>query len=235
MARLLGELDADIVALQEVAVASADGVVFDQPATFRELTGWNHRYGAVWHYALLDPGTGMAIGASLWGNAILSRHPIAGAITHALPVTVNHDPTDPQDLEPRCALAAQIELPTGPVTFISTHLAWLGARARRLQADALAKVVAATYGPIILAGDLNAPIESPELAPLAGMLTDAFAATGIPPTDPRRRSCGLDRIDHLLTRGFDVVSCRVVNEAGDASDHRPVMARLRLSAEAGSS
>jgi endonuclease/exonuclease/phosphatase family metal-dependent hydrolase len=234
MAGLIGQLGADIVALQEVALASVEGAVLDQPALFGELTGLDHRYGAVWHYPLVEPATGRTFGAALWGNAILSRHPITRTVTHALPVAMDDDPGDRQDVEPRCALAVEIELPTGPATFISTHLAWLGGRARRLQADALAAMVAATSGPLVLAGDLNAPIEAAELEPLAA-LTDGFAAVGVPAGDQRRRSCGLDRIDHVLTRGFDVVACRVATEAGDASDHLPVVARLRLSAEGGSS
>ena len=75
--------------------------------------------------------------------------------------------------------------------------------------------------------DLNAAIGSPELRALAGEFVDAFAAVGIPPDDPQRRSCGPLPIDHILVRRLVVDACRVVTEAGDASDHLPVVATLR--------
>jgi endonuclease/exonuclease/phosphatase family metal-dependent hydrolase len=86
-----------------------------------------------------------------------------------------------------------------------------------------------------LAGDLNAAIDDPELSPLGPLLVDAFAAPGVPAGDERRRSCGTDPIDHVLLRGFEVEECRVAHEAGDLSDHLPIIARLRLSGGAGSS
>jgi endonuclease/exonuclease/phosphatase family metal-dependent hydrolase len=52
----------------------------------------------------------------------------------------------------------------------------------------------------------------------------------VEPGDPRRASCGLYRIDHVLSRGLRTVECRVVTEAGDASDHLPVVATLALPA-----
>ncbi|HEY0442633.1 MAG TPA: hypothetical protein VGC90_00270, partial [Candidatus Limnocylindrales bacterium] len=55
---------------------------------------------------------------------------------------------------------------------------------------------------------------------------------GTPPGDRRRASCDSDRIDHVLVRGLDAVACRVVREAGDLSDHWPVIATLRLPARA---
>jgi endonuclease/exonuclease/phosphatase family metal-dependent hydrolase len=232
MAALLVELDADLVALQEVAHASIEGRPVDQAAEFGHLTGLDHRYGAVWHFALIEPETAAASGATLWGNAILSRQRVSAVTTDALPVVENDDPAHPQDVEPRCALSADIELSVGRLRLVSTHFGWFGSRARRAQAERTAELVGGAPGPLVLAGDLNAPIEAPELAPLRG-LTDAFTAVGVPPGDERRQSCDIDRIDHLLVRGIEVLECRVVSEAGDLSDHLPVLARLRLLSDVG--
>jgi endonuclease/exonuclease/phosphatase (EEP) superfamily protein YafD len=76
---------------------------------------------------------------------------------------------------------------------------------------------------VVVIGDFNAAIDSPELAGLARSFDDAFEVVGILPGDPRRRSSGPNPIDHVLSRGLDVVDCRVVTEAGDASDHLPVV------------
>ena len=235
MATFIRSSGADLVALQEVPLASVDGVVIDQPALFGELAGLDFRYGTVWSYPLIEPDTGRVIGVTMWGNAVLSRHPIATTATYQLPTGPDDDPVDPVDTESRSALSCVVSFPEGgKVTFVSTHLAYLGGRQRRLQATGLAVIVGATNGPLLIAGDLNAPIESPELAALrdAGM-DDPFDALGFPAGNNRRESCGRDRIDHVLTRGFTALECRVAREAGDASDHWPVVARLRLNVGSG--
>ncbi len=216
-----------MVALQEVALASIDGRAVDQAAELGHLAGMDHRYGAVWSFPLVEPKTGQAVGAALWGNAVLSRHPIVAARTLALPLVSDDDPAEPQDTEPRCALLTEVQLPTGRLSFISTHFGWRGRRVQRAQAEQLAALAEGLPRPLVLAGDLNAAIEEEVLAPLAA-LTDAFAAAGIPAGDGQRSSCGLLRIDHLLVNGVEVLDCRVMREAGDTSDHLPVLARLRI-------
>jgi endonuclease/exonuclease/phosphatase family metal-dependent hydrolase len=244
MASVLRELDPDVVALQEVALGSVDGVVVDQPALFGQATGLEYRYGAVSHYQLSEPESGRAIGAMLWGNAVLSRHPIRGSRTHALPVASDDELVEPAGSrsalagvayrnapggarEPRCALACRIEIGSSTLTFLSTHLTHIGSSQRLRQAERLRGLVEEAHGPVVLAGDLNAPIDAPALHPLESLL-DAFAAEGVPAGDPRRRSCGPYAIDHVLSRGAEALACRVFTEAGDLSDHWPVVARLAL-------
>lgn len=216
-----------MVALQEVALASIGGREVDQAATLGRLAAMEHRYGAVWHFPLVEPATGEAIGSALWGNAVLSRHPFVSARTLALPLVPDDDPREPQDTEPRCALMTEVQLPTGPLTFISTHLGWRGRRVQRAQAAHLATLAADLPRPLVLAGDMNAPVEADQLAPLIS-LTDAFAAAGIPAGDERRSSFGPRSIDQLLVSGVEVLDCRVLVEAGETSDHLPVLARLRI-------
>ncbi|HUR84813.1 MAG TPA: endonuclease/exonuclease/phosphatase family protein, partial [Solirubrobacteraceae bacterium] len=83
-------------------------------------------------------------------------------------------------------------------------------------------------GPAILTGDFNAAVDAPELAALGDGFEDGFATLRIAAGDPRRESCGRTAIDHIRVRGFTVEACRVAVEAGDASDHWPVVADLRL-------
>jgi endonuclease/exonuclease/phosphatase family metal-dependent hydrolase len=221
------DADADLVALQEVALASIDGRAVDQAAELGALAGMDHRYGAVWSFPLVAPETGLTEGASLWGNAVLSRHPIVAAETHALPLVPDDDPAEPQDTEPRCALATEIDLGVARLSFVSTHFGWHGRRVQRAQAEHLAAMAGKLGRPLVVAGDLNASIEDEAMAPLAG-LADAFAVVGIDAGDERRASCGPFRIDHVLVDGLEVLECRVMTEAGDTSDHLPVIARLRL-------
>ncbi len=77
----------------------------------------------------------------------------------------------------------------------------------------------------MLLGDLNAPIEAPELAPLAGW-QDAFAE---PPGAHERVSTDDGwRIDHVLGRGASVHGATVMRESADLSDHFPVVAEVEL-------
>ena len=82
--------------------------------------------------------------------------------------------------------------------------------------------------PVVVTGHFNAPIEATEMRAVAGSFDDAFATVGIPVGDPRRASCGANRIDHLLTRGLRATSCGVHGAAGDSSDHLPVVATFEV-------
>ncbi|MFL5679799.1 MAG: endonuclease/exonuclease/phosphatase family protein [Chloroflexota bacterium] len=240
-------LEADVVALQEVGLISADGVAFELPGDLARMTGLEPRYGAVHTFPVVDPTSGAQTGAGLWGNAILSRHPIAATATIALPRAEDDELVEPAGSggpragvrygdaeagarEARCAVRCDVAAPALGVTVISTHLTYAGSGQRERQARILASIADDAHGPVVLAGDLNAPIEAPELAVLRDAFVDAFAATGTPAGDRGRESCGVDRIDHLLVRGLGATSCRVAREARDLSDHWPVIATFEPSA-----
>jgi endonuclease/exonuclease/phosphatase family metal-dependent hydrolase len=240
IAAVLTDLDPDVALLQEVAVLTADGALVDQPAELARLTDRAVRYGTTHGYSLVEPGTGRTIGAALWGNAILTRAPLADGYALGLPRAADDDLVEPAgsgrplagtrygDTEPghregRCVVGGTID----GIAVATTHLTYIGREQRRSQADAVHAVVDDASGPAVLAGDLNAPLEADELAGLRDGLADAFAAAGLAPGDPRRASCGPWPIDQVLVRGLGVVGCRVATEAGDASDHWPVVADLR--------
>jgi endonuclease/exonuclease/phosphatase family metal-dependent hydrolase len=246
IAAIIRGLDADVVALQEVAFYDVDGEVRDQPLALARLTDRHVRYGAVHAYTVIEPETGRAIGSATWGNALLTRVPVRDGFTVGLPVGADEDLVESAGSglplagtrfvdapygtrEPRCAVGGTVS--GGDVNtallIISTHLAYAGGGQRAIQAEAVRGIAADRDDPVVILGDLNAAIGSPELRTLAREFVDAFAAVGIPPDDPRRRSCGPLPIDHILVRGAAVDECRVVTEAGDASDHLPVVATLR--------
>jgi endonuclease/exonuclease/phosphatase family metal-dependent hydrolase len=242
--RIVRELDADVVALQEVAFFDVDGAIVDQPLELARLTDRHVRYGAVHAFALVEPESGRAIGSATWGNALLTRAPVREGFTCGLPVGGDDDLVEPLGSglplagtrfadapygtrEPRCAVGATVALGDGDVAIISTHLAYAGGGQRAAQAASLAALSTNWSGPTVLLGDFNAPIDAPELGPLRATLTDAFGAVGVPSGDPARRSCGPLSIDHVFVRGLAVEDCHVVGDAGDASDHLPVVATLR--------
>lgn len=227
-----------------MAFHDVHGRVLDQPLELARLTDRNVRYGAVHAFALIEPEAGQVIGTATWGNALLTREPIRDGFTVGLPVGGDDDLVEPAasglplagvrfadapygTREPRCVVGGTVDVGGMDVRVTSTHLAYAGSAQRAMQAAVVADLAAAHAGPVLLLGDFNAAIESRELEPLTRTLVDAFAGAGVPAGDPARRSCGPLAIDDVFVRGLAVEACRVVTEAGDASDHLPVVATLR--------
>jgi endonuclease/exonuclease/phosphatase family metal-dependent hydrolase len=250
IAATIATLDADLVALQEVAVLTPDGDLLDQPAELARLTGMHVRYAAVHAFALVEPEGGRAIGAATWGNALLSRHPLAGGFAQGLPVAADDDVLEPAGSgsplagrtfsevepgarEPRCTVGGRLVVDGLTVSIVNAHLTYAGSGQRRAQADALARIAAGLSAPVAIVGDFNAPIESPSLGSLAASFDDAFGAVGVAAGDPRRASCGPHRIDHLLTSGLRALDCQVEAAAEDVSDHMPVVATFVASSHSG--
>jgi endonuclease/exonuclease/phosphatase (EEP) superfamily protein YafD len=105
---------------------------------------------------------------------------------------------------------------------------------RLAQARALAAALRAGPRPLVLCGDLNAPDSSAVLQSLFAIgLRDAFARAGrgygYTYGHTRRPGLSFLRIDHVLVSD-DVEVVRAFAGGKDASDHRPVIADLRLQA-----
>jgi endonuclease/exonuclease/phosphatase family metal-dependent hydrolase len=230
---LLDRLEADVVALQEVALLSRDGDLVDNAGDLARQLGMEVHYAAVRSVDIDEDGERRGVGC--FGNAILSRLPLSGSHSMALPqapIDALVEPSDtghpaagvryadaPPDIrEPRCLLLAQ----AGDVMIGTAHFSHVGSGERRLQAEA----TVAAFGeaaPAILLGDLNAPIEAAEMAPFRAW-TDGFRE---PLGDAARTSTDDGaRIDHVLVRGATVSGCRVLRESGVLSDHYPVVAEV---------
>jgi predicted extracellular nuclease len=103
---------------------------------------------------------------------------------------------------------------------------------RLAQSRALAGAIGIPVGPLVVAGDLNAPDSSAVLGHLRAVgLVDAFARAGrgwgYTYGHTQRPAFSFLRIDHVMaSEEFDVVDAFV--GGADASDHRPVVADLRL-------
>ncbi len=188
-----------------------------------------------------------------YGNAVLSRWPIAQSATLELP----RCGTD----EKRCLLHADIDAPFGRIPFFVTHLNWKfsDGHVREEQVREVAayieSVATAEAFPAILVGDLNAAPDSDEIRFLRGLTSlggrrvyfqDAFEVAGdgtagttfdrrnpfaAPLREPDRR------IDYVFVRGRDErfrgepLEARVCFDAPVAgtfpSDHFGVVATLR--------
>ena len=215
--------DADVVGLQEVDVrwAERSGYI-DQATTIARALGMELRYAPI--YYLPDPAG--ARPPRQFGLALLSRHPIVSFTNHPLTRLSTQDSSPVPRVQPGF-LEATVDVRGKRLRIFNTHLDFRREPAVRRQqvADMLA-VIGAHATSTVLLGDLNAPPEAPELAPLFARLRDSWPASSgngftVPVTDPTRR------IDYvLISEGLQVRRAWV--PATTASDHRPMVVELVL-------
>ncbi|MBN9523596.1 endonuclease/exonuclease/phosphatase family protein, partial [bacterium] len=182
----------------------------DQAAELARLTGLHAEFGK----AIDLQGGG-------YGLAILSRFPLKGAKTDALPGKPGQ--------EARIVMSARVEPGAGwpAVTLLNTHFQHDDGPTREAQAAKLDELFGTAEGAFVLAGDLNAAPGSAPVRALAAHWAFATEPGGkglltIPADTPRQQ------IDYVLYRpvaAFRVAEARVIDERV-ASDHRPVLAVL---------
>lgn len=206
IAATLEAVDADVICLQEVwhdgrFPGEVGGVALrgGQAEVLAEPLGFDHRFA-----------TARGKGDVLFGNALLSRWPIAGAEVLVLPGGR------------RSALQVVLDRPRGAMPVICTHLDWEFSESelRQHQVVAIAESAAragretGTF-PVVVCGDLNAVPDSEEIRALTGrcpppvagqVFTDAWEVAGDGPgwTVDRTNPWATDnawprrRIDYVL-------------------------------------
>ena len=223
----VADLDADVLALQEVDRDQPRSQGADLTAVAAAAMGASeHRFvaalsgtpGAAWVAATDDEEPS---GAS-YGIALLSRYPVVSwevIRLPSLPVRMpmwsrgHVVPTLVRD-EPRVAVAAVVDAPTGRLTVASTHLSfvpWWNGR----QLLALVSSLAALPRPLVLMGDLN--MRPARASALAG-LTPLVRARTFPAHRP------VKQIDHVLADGVLAVAGRA--RQLPLSDHRALVVDL---------
>ena len=233
-------LDPDLVGLQEIMTLGGQS----QADAIREGLGYEGAFGLA-H----DLG-----GGAHFGNAVLSRWPIASTRVHELPAG--------DTSEHRSLLHAEIASPHGVIPFFVTHLSWKlhHGVAREAQVAAIAEIIRSAAPmsglPPVLVGDFNAEPEASEIRFLKGLqslggksnyFADCFGHVGAGPGftfDPTRNPFAEAtheyprRIDYIFVRGPDnkvrgkPVSARVVMDEVEngvaATDHYGVFAEVSI-------
>jgi len=208
-AQVLDKLGPDVVALQEVDDRAERSGGVPQAQELGRLLDMHWAFGKFMDFQ----GGG-------YGMATLSRHPILRQEELRLP----------DGNEPRVALLAEIQLPGGErVLVVNIHFDWVRDDGFRFaQASHLAEYLDGVEIPWILVGDLNDEPGSRtwELLHSRGLEakkpeTDRFTFSS---TDPRRE---IDFVFGAPAARWEVMRVEVVHEPL-ASDHRPVLAELRL-------
>lgn len=201
----LGLVEADVVALQEVW--GADGT--SQAHEFAAELGMHAAYAAPSLPPCPDPPETADQRDVEIGLGLLSRWPISWSRQVEMPARHRTPPS--------VALVAALDHPAGPLHVVVACLEWEPAYNddRLAQGKALADLATdpALDGPlpVLVAGDLNAPPDSPVLRPLADTMIDAWTAGGGDPATVTLSSSHpfapveaeelIDqRIDHIYTR-----------------------------------
>lgn len=211
IAGVIRSAEPDLVALQEVDQKVKRTRSADQPTELARLTKMHVVFGA-----------NIDLQGGHYGNAVLSRFPIAMDKNHLLP---NIDAS-----EQRGVIEATISLPEVEerLLLLATHLDFRADERERLASAKVINELAAKHParPSLLAGDLNATPESRTLQRFETMWTRANEKpiATVPVNQPTKQ------IDFILYRPADrwkVVEVKVLKESV-ASDHRAIFAVLEL-------
>lgn len=199
---VISELSADIIALQEVLRP------FDDEDALERLADALHL-----HLAFV---TSRIHRRGEVGNAILSRWPITSVFS--LDLSFGR-------VERRSAVAAQFVGEAGPLAVVATHLALVD-RTRSRQVRSILEHPQ-LQGPVVLLGDMNAWRRCKATRALERELTSE-AETPWPRTFPAARP--VLALDRVYARGARVesLSAHATPAARKASDHLPVVARVRI-------
>ena len=214
IARVIKSVNPDIVALQECDQKTQRTGGVDQPAELARLTEMHGVFGE-----------NIRFGGGQYGNAVLSKFPIAKHENAHLPCF--------DDGEQRGMLICEIrpkELGTA-LLFCCTHLDHRPDSRERLASAKRINEWIQQRGqtPAILAGDLNATPSSSVLTEFskAWRISNQQKLATVPVTKPSRQ------IDFILSRPlgrWKALETTVLSEAV-ASDHRAIFALLELSPE----
>lgn len=221
IADTLGALRPDVIVLQEVLQDSAKGLA-NQAETL----------GARLGYAVVFAAVDGPERPKRYGNAILSRHPVLDTSWVKLRPLTDY----------RVAAHARLDVDGRPLDVVVTHLHHTveGDSIRAVQIDdLLAFLDRVAEAPVVVAGDFNAPVDAPSLAPLAARAASAFDAVhpdAVVSTLVEAAGHTPRRIDHVFAGpGLRPVGARIVlgePVAGvQPSDHRGIWARFVRTAE----
>lgn len=227
-AAAVAELDADVLALQEVDRDQPRSGGADLAAWAAEAMGATH-----WHFAPTVAGTpglsgwraaggDVPAGRPAYGIALLSRRPLQpetihfGAAPLFLPVFTGRGVVVARE-EPRAAVVGVVEGDRGPVTVAATHLAFVPGW-NVLQLRRLARHVTREGSAAVVLGDLNL---GAGIAARVSGLTPLVQGATFPVGRPRWQP------DHVLVRGHRGVSAPHVRRL-PVSDHRAVVVDVDL-------
>ena len=217
LVQALREVDADVIALQEVLEDANKGLPNQADTIARELGGYSA------HVVAADPP-----GAPRrYGNAILTRLPVVEEASRKLEPLNDY----------RTALRVRVSADGRPVDIVVTHLAWQpeAGPVRAQQVADLMSWLPQDGAPLIVMGDFNAPLSDSGLAALtASRFLSALPVGATSSTLNPAKGHAERVIDHIFAerRWFTATGARRIGDRSEGgeypSDHFGVAATLRL-------
>ncbi len=206
IADLILEHEPDVVALQEVDVGTYRSSRVDQARRLADLTGMEVVFGEFMEY---DGGT--------YGMAILSRLRLLESYNHRLP----------RGPESRTALTVKVRMPNGQPLWVSGIHFYRTEQERLAQAQRLLRILANETAPVILVGDFNSRLGDPVMERVEEEFSvpRKFGPPNTFPSDLPDRE--IDFVVYRPGDSFTLLDYRVL-DVPVISDHRPVLARLRV-------
>jgi endonuclease/exonuclease/phosphatase family metal-dependent hydrolase len=225
-AEVIRQVNPTVVGLNEVDNNfSGRSKFINEPEYLAEKLGMHYVYGPA--LILGDPKK-----PNMYGNALLSKHPIKKMKNHKL----YHQ----EGQEPRICIEATIDIKGVEYTFMVTHLDHQSTEVRVKQAQDIAKITGDRPGKTILMGDFNAPPpldgqdeeaakRSRPIAVIMEKFKDTFVLAGNGSGGSSRSRRRIDYIFVSPDLAENVQECEVIYNdlTAIASDHRPVVAQIK--------
>ena len=208
IAAVVGELDADVVALQEFTYPASVAIEHRAPVELVALDRYQCALGPT-----------RTIAARCFGNALLARHPIVDV--HRIDLSMDRR-------EPRGAIATTIDFDGTPVHLLAAHLG-LRVSERRFQIRQLLSYLdSVRHSLVVVLGDFNDWLPGRSAAHvLDGRLGASARLRSFPSSRPL---LPLDRIWIQPVSALRRMFVHTSALARRASDHLPVVADLDLRA-----
>lgn len=205
--------DPDIVGLNEVRGEGTHPAYTAQAQILAEKLGYHYYF-----YPALN-----VCGYGLYGNAILSKHPILNPEIIPIPDPVRKE--DGKFYETRCVAKAEFAL-GGGLTVLVTHFG-LNPEEAQNAADSVCAAIDHAKTPVILTGDFNIRPDNPLLDPIRQRMTDTedyFRCSGLM-SYPSDRP--YEKIDYVFTSPSVKVEFATIPQM-EVSDHRPLFAVVEI-------
>ena len=254
----LSAVNPDIVALQEVDFGAQRSYGVNQAEVIaRSLNHTDYAIAVNWdkNYVPFPYWPPSAhFGKMLSGQAILSRYPVQENTRTVLQKVAGNNFVYNAFYLDRLLQVAKIEVDGKTLVVMSTHLEAFDEETRVAQTRFI-KAIAEDYAqtaPVLLVGDFNSALNRPEFVATTGqayqekqfsikeLLASEQLAPAVPqaqwPTEGTTQNATFptDKPEYKLDYIFytpdtiEIVETQVINAAGEASDHLPLMMRFRL-------
>jgi endonuclease/exonuclease/phosphatase family metal-dependent hydrolase len=218
IARVIARFNPDIIALQELDVGRSRSGKIDQAEMIARKLEMKFHFNPAFRWK-----------DEQYGNAILSRYPMALIKSGSLPRLTAKN----RYHEPRGVLWVSVEFEGKKVQVFNTHLS-LSPRERGLQVDALLGEQwlqnPDCHGPVILCGDFNTLPRSAEYRKICHKLYDSqVVLAGHRPRSTWFGYYPVRRIDYVFVNASFQIHSNTVPRTGlekVASDHLPLITEL---------